>query len=304
MNRAYLMLISAVFLWGLTVVPMKWTLDTVQPFTLMFFRLLLAGLLLLPLVWLRRSRVSGKAVAIPWMRLAMLSFTGVAGYFLMNTYGISLTSGVNASIISATLPLFTLLLAALYLKEQILLTQWVGLVLGIGGVLMVTIQPQSLQQAHSLWGDFLVLASQFIWTVYVVQLKRPKGEEKLSSELFTALTFLLGSAMLLPFAAWETWHYGLPSASGKSVMSFLFLVLCCTMLAYLMWNKALERIPAAKAGIYLNAIPLLNVLTSILFLSEQMSWRTIVGGLLVLVGVAWAERRKHARGVVSAKLDA
>lgn len=189
MNRAYLMLISAVFLWGLTVVPMKWTLDTVQPFTLMFFRLLLAGLLLLPLVWLRRSRVSGKAVAIPWMRLAMLSFTGVAGYFLMNTYGISLTSGVNASIISATLPLFTLLLAALYLKEQILLTQWVGLVLGIGGFLMVTIQPQSLQQAHSLWGDFLVLASQFIWTVYVVQLKRPKGEEKLSSELFTALIF-------------------------------------------------------------------------------------------------------------------
>lgn len=160
MNRAYWMLIGSVFLWGLTVVPMKWTLDTVQPFTLMFLRLLLASLLLLPFAWARRRRSSEQSAPIPWLRIALLSFTGVAGYFWLHTFGIAMTSGVNASIISATLPLFTLLLAA------------------------------------------------------------------------------------------------------------------------------------AKAGIYLNAIPLFNVLPSILLLNERMSWRTVVGGLLVLAGVVWAERRK------------
>ncbi|MED4581785.1 DMT family transporter [Brevibacillus choshinensis] len=302
MNRAYVMLIGSVFLWGLTVVPLKWTLETIHPFTLMFLRLLLASLFLLPFAWIRRRRSPESLAPIPWMRIAMLSFTGVAGYFWLNTYGISLTSGVNASIISATLPLFTLLLATFYLKEQIMLTQWMGLTLGIGGVLLITIQPQATGQ-HSLWGDFLVLASQLIWTVYVVQLKRPRGEEKISSEMFTALSFFLGSLMLLPFAVWEMWHNGLPTVSGKSLLSLLFLVFCCTMLAYLLWNKALETIAAAKAGIYLNAIPLFNVLTAILLLNERMSWRTVLGGIFVLAGVVWAERRKIPRSQVTVKLD-
>lgn len=302
MNRAYAMLIGSVFLWGLTVVPMKWTLETIQPFTLMFLRLLLASFFLLPFAYIRRRRSPEQAAPIPWWRIAMLSLTGVSGYFWLNTYGISLTSGVNASIISATLPLFTLLLAAFYLKEKILLTQWIGLALGIGGVLLITIQPQASGQ-HSFWGDFLVLASQVIWTVYVVQLKRPRGEEKISSEMFTALSFFLGSLMLLPFALWEIWRFGLPTVSGKSLASFLFLVFCCTMLAYLLWNKALETIAAAKAGIYLNAIPLFNVLTAILLLNEQMSWRTVVGGAFVLAGVVWAERRKHLRTAVAVKAD-
>ncbi|MFD2371148.1 DMT family transporter [Brevibacillus sp. GCM10020057] len=293
MNRAYLMLIGSVFLWGLTVVPMKWTLDTVQPFTLMFLRLLLASLLMLPFAWRGRRQSPESSAPIPWKRIAMLSFTGVAGYFWLNTYGVSLTSGVNASMISATLPLFTLLLAALYLREQIRPVQWMGLLVGICGVLLITVQPQAGGR-HSLWGDILVLASQLIWTVYVVQLKRPQGEEKLSRELFTALSFLLGSLMLLPFAAWETWHHGLPAVSTRSLLSFLFLVFCCTILAYLLWNKSLETIAAAKAGIYLNAIPLFNVLTSILFLNEGMSWRTVTGGVLVLAGVVWAERRSPA----------
>jgi drug/metabolite transporter (DMT)-like permease len=281
---------------------MKWTLETIQPFTLMFLRLLLASLFLLPYAWIRKRRSPERSAPIPWMRIAMLSFTGVAGYFWLNTYGVSLTSGVNASIISATLPLFSLLLAAFYLKEQIMLTQWMGLALGIGGVLLITIQPQATGQ-HSLWGDFLVLASQLIWTVYVVQLKRPRGEEKISSEMFTALSFFLGSLMLLPFAAWEMWHHGLPTVSGKSLQSFLFLVFCCTMLAYLLWNKALETISAANAGIYLNAIPLFNVLTAILLLNERMSWRTVFGGIFVLAGVVWAKWRKHPRAHVSVKMD-
>ncbi len=302
MNRAYAMLIGSVFLWGLTVVPMKWTLETIQPFTVMFLRLLLASLFLLPFAFIRRRRSPIQTAPIPWLRIAMLSLTGVSGYFWLNTYGISLTSGVNASIISATLPLFTLLLAAFYLKEQILLTQWIGLALGIGGVLLITIQPQAAGQ-HSFWGDFLVLASQLIWTVYIVQLKRPRGEEKISSEMFTALSFFLGSLMLLPFALWEIGHFGLPTISGKSLASFLFLVFCCTMLAYLLWNKALETIAAAKAGIYLNAIPLFNVLTAILLLNEQMSWRTVLGGSLVLAGVVWAERRKSAEMQAAVKAE-
>lgn len=162
------------------------------------FTILIVGSLFLPFAWKRRTKTAWKSspvpLAIPWIRIAKLSFTGVAGYFLLNTYGMSLTSGVNARIISATLPLFTLMLAALYLKERISLSQWTGLLLGIAGVLIITVHSQANQQ-QSLWGDLLVLGSQLIWTVYIMQLKCPKGEERLSSELFTALSFLVGALM-------------------------------------------------------------------------------------------------------------
>lgn len=99
--------------------------------------------------------------------------------------------------------------------------------------------------------------------------------------------------MIAPFAFFEMWLHGLPTFTVKGTFSFLFLVLGCTIMAYALWNKALETIPASKAGIYLNAIPLCNVCTAILLLDESISWRTLVGGALVLGGVLWAERRKH-----------
>lgn len=62
-----------------------------------------------------------------------VSFTGVAGYFMFTSYGISLTSGLHVSIIDAALPLVTILFSALFLKEKIRLNYWIGIILGAIG---------------------------------------------------------------------------------------------------------------------------------------------------------------------------
>ncbi|MFS0556509.1 EamA family transporter [Brevibacillus sp. 179-C9.3 HS] len=87
-----------------------------------------------------------------------------------------------------------------------------------------TVQSQS-DQEQSLWGDLLVLGSQLIWSVYVVQMKRP----------------------------YDT---------------------------------------SDQVGIYMNVIPLFNVLTAIIFLQEPLSWFTILGGGFIILGVWWLEKSR------------
>ncbi|MHC2837056.1 DMT family transporter [Bacillus sp. F9_6S_D1_P_5] len=287
------MLLVAVILWGTAIAPTKWALEYIQPFTLLFIRLFFAGgiCLLFAFKELKRSVVHKQ---IPWKRMSLLSFTGVAGYFMFTSYGISLTSGLHVSIIDAALPLVTILFSAFFLKEKIQFNYWVGIVLGAVGVLLITIPSSNGDQKVSLIGDTLILLSTFLFAFYTVLLKRPKQEQYLSNNVFTTLTLIIGAVILLPFAMAETFYYGFPKIEtwNNAGLSVIYLVIGATILAYWFWNRALETVSASVSGLYLNALPLISIAASIVLLNESLTWRVVIGGSLVLFGVIWADKRK------------
>ncbi|OJD70783.1 hypothetical protein BAU27_00760 [Bacillus sp. NH11B] len=286
------MLLVAVILWGTAIAPTKWALESIQPFTLLFIRLFFAG----GICMLFSFNELQKAVVhkyIPWKRMSLLSFTGVAGYFMFTSYGISLTSGLHVSIIDAALPLVTILFSAFFLKEKIQLNYWIGIILGVIGVLLITIPSNNVDQEVSLIGDILILLSTFLFAFYTVLLKQPKQEQYLSKKVFTTLTLIIGALILLPFAMIETFYYGFPKVeTWKTGLSVMYLVIGATILAYWFWNKALERVAASVSGLYLNALPLISIVASIVLLNESLTWRIVIGGGLVLFGVIWADKRK------------
>ncbi|WP_141547900.1 DMT family transporter [Bacillus wiedmannii] len=286
------MLLVAVILWGTAIAPTKWALESIQPFTLLFIRLFLAGgiCLLFSFKQLKRSVVHKQ---VPWKRMSLLSFTGVSGYFMFTSYGISLTSGLHVSIIDAALPLVTILFSAFFLKEKIRLNYWIGIVLGAIGVLLITIPSSNVDQEVSLIGDILILLSTFLFAFYTVLLKRPKQEQYLSNKVFTTLTLIIGAVILLPFAMAEIFYYGFPKIeTWKTGFSVIYLVIGATILAYWFWNRALETVSASVSGLYLNALPLISIVASIVLLNESLTWRIGIGGSLVLFGVIWADKRK------------
>jgi drug/metabolite transporter (DMT)-like permease len=286
------MLLVAVILWGTAIAPTKWALESIQPFTLLFIRLFFAGgiCMLFSYGQLQKAIVHKN---IPWKRMSLLSFTGVAGYFMFTSYGISLTSGLHVSIIDAALPLVTILFSAFFLKEKIQPNYWVGIILGAIGVLLITISSNNADQEVSLIGDILILLSTFLFAFYTVLLKQPKQEQYLSNKVFTTLTLIIGSVILLPFAMVETFYYGLPKIeTSKTGLSVMYLVIGATILAYWFWNKALERVSASISGLYLNALPLISIVASIVLLNESLTWRIVIGGSLVLFGVVWADKSK------------
>ncbi|MFB5590886.1 MULTISPECIES: DMT family transporter [Bacillus cereus group] len=289
------MLLMAVILWGTAIAPTKWALESIQPFTLLFIRLLFAGgiCLLFSFKQLKRS-VAHKQV--PWKRMSLLSFTGVAGYFMFTSYGISLTSGLHVSIIDAALPLVTILFSAFFLKEKIQLNYWIGIALGVVGVLLITIPSSNVDQEVSLIGDILILLSTFLFAFYTVLLKRPNQEQYLLNKVFTTLTLIIGAVILLPFAMAETFYYGFPEIeTWKTGFSVMYLVIGATILAYWFWNRALETVSASVSGLYLNALPLISIVASIVLLNESLTWRIVIGGSLVLFGVIWADKQKISR---------
>ncbi|MEN1939442.1 DMT family transporter [Paenibacillus sp. 102] len=286
------MLLVAIILWGIAIAPTKWALESIQPFTLLFLRLCFAGgiCLLFSFPQLRKSIVNRD---IPWKRISLLSFTGVAGYFMFTSYGISLTSGLHVSIIDAALPLVTIIFSALFLKEKIQLNYWIGIILGFIGVICITIPSGNDNQSASLVGDIFILLSTFLFALYTVLLKRPKQEKNLSNEVFTTLTLIIGATILFPFATIETVYYGLPQIdTWKIALSFMYLVVCATILAYWLWNKALEKVSASVSGVYLNALPLISIIASVILLNESLTWKILTGGCLVLFGVVWADKDK------------
>ncbi|HHB1442094.1 MULTISPECIES: DMT family transporter [Bacillus] len=286
------MLLVAVMLWGTAIAPTKWALESIHPFTLLFIRLFFAGgiCLLFSFKQLKRSVVHKQ---VPWKRMSLLSFTGVAGYFMFTSYGISLTSGLHVSIIDAALPLVTILFSAFFLKEKIQLNYWIGIMLGAIGVLLITVPSNNTDQEISLIGDILILLSTFLFAFYTILLKRPKQERYLSNNVFTTLTLIIGAVILLPFAMGEIFYYGFPKIeTWKTVFSVMYLVIGATILAYWFWNKALERISASVSGLYLNALPLISIVTSIVLLDESLTWKIMIGGILVLIGVGWADKQK------------
>ena len=113
--------------------------------------------------------------------MSLLAFTGVAGYFMFTSYGISLTSGLHVSIIDAALPLVTIFQHSF--EKKIRLNYWIGIILGAIGVLFITIPSKSANQEVSLIGDILILLSTFLFAFYTVLLKRPKQEQYLSNEV-------------------------------------------------------------------------------------------------------------------------
>ncbi|MBO1628619.1 DMT family transporter [Bacillus arachidis] len=286
------MLLVAIILWGVAIAPTKWALESIQPFTLLFLRLCFAGgiCLLFSFQQLRKNIINGD---VPWKRISVLSFTGVAGYFMFTSYGISLTSGLHVSIIDAALPLVTIIFSALFLKEKIQLNYWIGIILGFIGVICITIPSGNNNQSASLVGDMLILLSTFLFAFYTILLKRPKQEKNLSNEVFTTLTLIIGAIILFPFAVIETFYNGLPQVdTWKAGLSFTYLVVCATILSYWFWNKALERVAASVSGLYLNALPLISIIASISLLNESLTWKTLIGGVLVLCGVIWADQEK------------
>ena len=64
----------------------------------------------------------------------------------------------------------------------------------------------------------------------------------------------------------------------------MYLVIGATILAYWLWNRALETVSASVSGLYLNALPLISIVASIVLLDESVTWKIVIGGSLVLIG--------------------
>jgi drug/metabolite transporter (DMT)-like permease len=237
----------------------------------------LASLVLLPVAWLRRVWPQWRDVPL----FLLTGFLTVPVTFLLQFGGLALTSVASASLIIGTLPPLLALAAAGLYGERLSSRGWGAVGISTLGVAMIVGVPGS---DRNWLGDGLVFLSIVVAVVWVLLSKRLI--EQYSA--LTATTYILacGTLTLLPISLVWDGPPPLLSLPGEILGAVLALGLVCTAVTFMLWNWALERFPASRAGVFINIEPVVGALLGVTLLRESLGLGALLGGLLVLVA-AW-----------------
>jgi drug/metabolite transporter (DMT)-like permease len=189
------------------------------------------------------------------------------------------------------IPIWSALLAAIFLHERFGPGKIGGLLLGFVGVAIVVTRGRLEGRFLALpatRGDLLVLASTVTWALYTAF--GQSTIRALGSLRATAGAMLFGWLMLTPlFIARHAWRE-LANVPAPGWVAILFLGLGCSGLAYWFWYSALERVETSRVAAFLYLEPLVTVAAAVPLLGERVAPSTVVGGAIVLLGVAMAQR--------------
>ncbi|KAB2702245.1 DMT family transporter [Brucella anthropi] len=268
----------------------KLGLQTMPPLTLTALRFGIA-VPLLPLFVLGKQRLPLKA----FPRLAGLGVLGIGIGQVSQTLGVAGTSASAGTIISATIPLFVVVFAALRLKQAVSGVQMLGLVTAFVGIGLVALEkgdPSVVGTQNSLVGaSFLLLSAVAIAFYYVwsVQLTVQYG-----TATVVAWSTWFGLLALLPFAGWEisTVDFQL---NYVAIVSAIYLGFIVSVAGFFLWLHLLRTVPARTAASVQYLQPVFGVMASSVMFGDTMGWYFAAGVTLVLIGLALTIFTKRQR---------
>lgn len=266
-------------LWSFAFVAGKIGVTDCPPLILLTARFSLAGILILGI-----SALRGDAWSLSWRDVLVLAILGVANNALYLGLGytglLTVSAGLGGLIVSAN-PVFTAVLAALFLGEQLNWRKVAGLLLGVAGVTFIVWHRLSVG-TDSLHGILFTLASlaSIVAGTILFKLLAPKG----SLWIGNGVQNLAGGVALLPFAVTLA-DVGDIVPSARLLGAFAFLVLGGSILGYLLWFHLLKVCGATAASTYHFLMPPLGMLFAWIVLGEHVEIRDLMGIVPVALGI-------------------
>lgn len=282
---APLLLVLAALLWGSNFVVGRLVGHEISPVALSFWRWLGALAFLLPLSGreLLRQR---ELLRARWRLIAALGLTGIAVYNICVYTALRTTTAVNAALFMALLPLAIVLAARLLDRESGQRTQLPGMALSLLGALTVVTRGDvsALLGLRLNPGDLWMLVAVPLWAVYAV-LQRRRPAELSPIALVTAAIFagvvMLAPAYLLELAA------GMPARlSPSAALGAAYAALGPSAIGYVLWNQGASALGSARAGVYINLIPVFSALLGVSLVGEALETFHLTGAALVATGIA------------------
>lgn len=277
-------------LWSSAFAGIQAALEAFTPGHLALFRFLSASAFMGITAVIRRMR-------LPALRdlplILLLGLFGIAVYHTALNYAQLRVSAGAAGILIATSPVFTALLAAVFLQERLATWGWLGIVISLGGATLVALgegggfnlEPYAL----------LVLISAVSSAVYFVMMK-PLLERYTGLELST-YSIWAGTAMLLFFL--PGFPHAVASAPSEAVLAVVYLGVLPGGVAYITWAVALSRTPASVLASFQYLVPVLAVLIAWIWRRESPTIMALAGGAVSLLGVILVNRTARRSGPVS-----
>ena len=279
--RPLIALAVLTLIWGLSVPVMKLGLTDLSPLTLVSLRYVCAAPFF-ALLLIRRRLPPPRAMAA----LAGLAALGLATGQVLQILGVQRTSAAVATIITATIPIFTVVLAAIRLRQSIRPHQAAGLVVALGGIALATIgagNGAAEPPDGAIVGDLLLLLSSICIAAYYV-LGAEMGEASASS-------WYRRGARSLAACSWHRSQFGawpeqVSSGRRGGVGALAYLSLLVTVLGIWIWLNALRALPVRIAASSQYVQPLIGICASAAIFGASLGARFGIGSALVLAGIA------------------
>ena len=283
----WLKLAAVLTLWALSFVLNEVALDFLTPTTVAAGRWMVTATLALALLAQRRQTgVFRTALRVDLRGFALLSLVGVTLLYGLQIVGQSRTSAVNTGLLANTVPVFTALLAVLFLHQRIRPVGWLGIAVALIGAWLVSSGGLRLDVTDSsLLGDALVLLSSLAAALYFIL-----GARLVRSYpplVVTAAAATLGAATLLVI---DLLAGGVNHWTWQAVVTVVLLGIGPGLLANLWWWETVTWLDAGRAALYVYLIPLITMVFAVTLLGETISPAQLGGAALLLGGVWLAER--------------
>ncbi len=288
---ALLFIILSVIFWGVSFISTKVLLLEIPPSSIAFFRQLVA---LVPLTAFMLYK--GSFIKVPRYHIRLLALSGLFGivlYFFFENMGLKFTSASNASMIVASVPIFTLASEALFFKLKIRPTMIVCLILSIIGVyFVISINGRLDFSSSTFLGNMLVIGAMVCWVIYTIQSR--SLSEDYSGIIITTYQTIASVFLFIPFIIPEIRYW--QKISFTAFLNLIYLGIFCSAGAYIFYIYAAKRLGATLSAAFLNLIPVVSVVASFLILGERVTLFQIIGMSLIIAPLYVLSRSKNVVG--------
>ena len=285
-----LLLIVPPLLWAGNAVVGRMVRAWMPPMTLNLLRWAIALVILLPLAG--SVFRPGSGLWSSWRRFALLGLLGVGLYNSFQYLALQTSTPINVTLVASSMPVWMLLVGALFFGARIRRAQVIGAVLSIAGVLLVLGRGNwsRLLALRLVPGDLFMIAATISWSFYSWLLARPKEPREIRGNwtAFLLAQIAFGLMWSSAFTAGE-WAIAAPHIvwSWSLAAALLYIAVGPAIIAYRCWGAGVQRAGPTIAGFFSNLTPLFAAMLSSAFLGETprlyhaAAFALIVGGIVV-----------------------
>ncbi|HGZ9846753.1 TPA: DMT family transporter [Staphylococcus aureus] len=277
-DTTFLSYLFTIILWGSAFPMIKIALNDFSAESLSAFRLILATIILLPFVIIKK-------LPTPELRdipvIFILGFCGFVIYHTALNFGETLISAGISGILVSTTPFFSSALAYIFLKEHFSKWNWLSSLVAFIGISIISISKDDYTTINVL-GVLIILLASFSESLYFTFQK--KYIEKYGFIAFTLYTIMASSPFMLIFIP-EIIN-DIHGATFTSIVSVLYLAIFPTIIPYVLLAYIVKSVGVSDATMSLYLTPIVSLLLSYLLLDELPTTLAIIGGLITLLGVS------------------
>jgi drug/metabolite transporter (DMT)-like permease len=291
--RPHLALITVQVLFGTWPIMGKIVLRSLSVTSLVALRLIGAAILFSLLQ--RQLKPLLKMPRTDFLLLVLCSISGVVGNQLLYVKALSLTTVINAALLTATIPVITLFVSILFGYDRPSLKRMAGIVLACAGVVYLVNPAQAQLTSETTVGNLLLLCNGLLYAVYLVISKRLL--QRYGALNVITWIFVVSAVMVAPLGFYSFGHENVAAISWPVWLLVGVIILLPTVSAYYLNSWALTHVSPSTAAIYIYLQPLIAFGFAPLILSERWSSRTLIATLLIFAGVALVTTPGRSRAV-------